>query len=93
MSHPHPSMQDLFSYPLMAALTERRTRRIPRGFSVNAGPLTHRSENEPAPLTPVRGTRAARDPGDASPGWGVGRPDRTPERDRCDAAARGGTPL
>jgi len=53
MSHPHPSMQDLFSYPLMAALAERRTRRIPRGFSVEAGPLTHTSQNEPAPLTPV----------------------------------------
>ena len=55
MSHPHPSMQDLFSYPLMSALTERRTRRIPRGFSVDAGPLTHESQNEPAPLTPARG--------------------------------------
>ena len=53
MSHPHASMQDLFSYPLMAALTERRTRRIPRGFSVNAGPLTHKSQNEPAPLSPL----------------------------------------
>ena len=47
-------MQDLFSYPLMAALTERRTRRIPRGFSVEAGPLTHTSQNEPAPLSPSR---------------------------------------
>ena len=53
MSHPHASMHDLFSYPLMAALTERRTRRIPRGFSVEAGPLTHTSQNEPSPLTPV----------------------------------------
>ncbi len=49
----HPSMQDLFSYPLMSALTERRTRRIPRGFSVKAGPLTHESHNDPAPLTPL----------------------------------------
>ena len=49
----HPSMEDLFSYPLMSALTERRTRRIPRGFSVNAGPLTHESHNDPAPLTPL----------------------------------------
>ena len=48
-------MQDLFSYPLMSALTERRTRRIPRGFSVNAGSLTHESHNDPAPLTPARG--------------------------------------
>ncbi len=49
----HPSMEDLFSYPLMSALTERRTRRIPRGFSVNAGPLTHESHNDPAPLSPL----------------------------------------
>ena len=49
----HPSMEDLFSYPLMSALTERRTRRIPRGFSVNAGPLTHESHNDPSPLTPL----------------------------------------
>ena len=42
-----PSMQDLFSYPLMSALTERRTRRIPRGFSVEAGPLTHRARTSP----------------------------------------------
>ncbi len=49
----HPSMEDLFAYPLMSALTERRTRRIPRGFSVNAGSLTHESHNDPAPLTPL----------------------------------------
>jgi hypothetical protein len=46
-------MQDLFSYPLMSALTERRTRRIPRGFTVQAGSLTHESHNDPAPLTPL----------------------------------------
>ena len=30
--------------------TERRPRRIPRGQSVNAGPLSHQSTNQPAPL-------------------------------------------
>ena len=30
----HPALDDLFRYPLLSALTERRTRRIPRGFSV-----------------------------------------------------------
>jgi hypothetical protein len=49
----HRSLQDLFEYPLMSALVERRTRRIPRGQSVNAGPLSHESHNEPAPLSPV----------------------------------------
>ncbi len=52
-THGHPSMQDLFSYPLMSALTERRTRRIPRGFSVKAGPLSYESSNQPEPLTPL----------------------------------------
>ncbi|MEP6992236.1 MAG: hypothetical protein ABJA80_14990 [bacterium] len=47
----HPSLTDLFDYPLMSALIERRTRRIPRGQSVNAGPLTHQSTNQPAPLS------------------------------------------
>lgn len=46
-----PELTDLFAYPLFAALTERRTRRIPRGFSVDAGALGHRSENAPAALS------------------------------------------
>ena len=45
------ALADLFGYPFLSALTERRTRRIPRGFSVDAGPLSHTSHNEPAPLT------------------------------------------
>ena len=47
----HPSLKELFDYPLLSALTERRTRRIPRGQSVNAGPLSHQSTNQPAPLS------------------------------------------
>lgn len=50
-SGPNPALTELFSYPLLSALTERRTRRIPRGFSVNAGPLSHQSHNAAAPLT------------------------------------------
>src|ERR1700741_452621 len=50
--HP-PSLEELFDYPLMSALVERRTRRIPRGFSVNAGALSHESKNKPAPLSPL----------------------------------------
>lgn len=50
---PHRSLQDLFSYPFMSALLERRTRRLARGTSLNAGSLTHVSENEPAPLEPL----------------------------------------
>jgi len=46
-----PELADLFGYPLFSALTERRTRRIPRGFSVDAGALSHESSNDAAPLT------------------------------------------
>lgn len=48
---PRPELEDLFAYPLFSALTERRTRRIPRGFSVDAGALGHTSANDPAPLS------------------------------------------
>ncbi|WP_392543513.1 hypothetical protein [Oryzobacter telluris] len=51
--HGHSPLKDLFEYPLMSALTQRRTRRIPRGQSVDAGPLSHESTNDPAPLTPL----------------------------------------
>ena len=49
----HPGLKDLLGYPLMSAFRERRTRRIARGVSVNAGPLSHTSTNAPAPLTPL----------------------------------------
>lgn len=47
----HPGLKDLLRYPLMSAFRERRTRRIARGVSVNAGSLSHTSTNAPAPLT------------------------------------------
>ena len=47
----HPGLADLFGYPLMSALAERRTRRIARGTSVSAADLSHVSTNEPAPLS------------------------------------------
>lgn len=46
-------LRELFAYPLMSAIAERRTRRIARGVSVNAGPLSHASQNAPAPLSPL----------------------------------------
>lgn len=49
----HPALEELFRYPFMSALTERRTRRVSRGTSINAGPLSHQSTNEPAPLGPL----------------------------------------
>lgn len=47
----HAGLQDLFSYPFMSCLTERRTRRIARGTSIDAGPLSYKSNNQPAPLS------------------------------------------
>jgi hypothetical protein len=47
----HPGLEDLFSYPLVSAFTERRTRRISRGTSVTSGNLSHTSQNAPAPLS------------------------------------------
>lgn len=49
----HPGLADLFRYPLMSALAERRTRRIAQGVSLDAGPLSHTSTNPPKPLTPL----------------------------------------
>jgi hypothetical protein len=47
----HPGLHDLFTYPFMSCLVERRTRRIARGTSVIAGPLSYNSTNAPAPLS------------------------------------------
>jgi hypothetical protein len=49
----HKGLQELFSYPLMSAITDRRTRRVARGTSIVSGPLSHTSTNAPAPLTPL----------------------------------------
>jgi hypothetical protein len=49
----HKGLQDLFSYPLMSAITERRTRRVARGTSITSGPISHTSTNKPAPLSPL----------------------------------------
>jgi len=44
-------LAELCRYPLMSALIERRTRRVARGASLDAGALSHRSTNAPAPLS------------------------------------------
>jgi hypothetical protein len=43
-------LEELFRYPMMSALVERRTRRIARGVSIQAGDLSYTSPNAPAPL-------------------------------------------
>jgi len=49
----HKGLKELFSYPLMSAIAERRTRRVARGTSITSGPIGHSSTNPPAPLTPL----------------------------------------
>lgn len=49
----HPGLAELFRYPLMSAIVERRSRRVSRGTSVVAGDLIHQSTNPPAPLSPL----------------------------------------
>lgn len=49
----HPGLRDLFAYPLMSAIIDRRTRRVARGTSIEAGPISHVSENAPSPLSPL----------------------------------------
>jgi len=47
----HPGLEDLMSYPLMAALQDRRTRRVAQGVSIKAGEISHESRNRPSPLS------------------------------------------
>ena len=47
----HRGLKELFAYPLVSAIAERRTRRVAQGISIQAGPLSHQSSNEPAPLS------------------------------------------
>jgi hypothetical protein len=47
----HAGLEDLLGYPLMSAIMGRRSRRVSRGTSVTAGPLSHESTNPRAPLS------------------------------------------
>lgn len=49
----HPLLKELFEYPFMNCLNERRTRRVAQGISLNAGELSWQSKNGPSPLTPL----------------------------------------
>src|SRR5204862_6220130 len=49
----HKGLHELFSYPLMSAIAERRTRRVARGTSIPSRPISHTSTNSPAPLPPL----------------------------------------
>ena len=52
-AHAHPGLRELFSYPLMSAIFDRRTRRVARGTSIVSGPISYSSPNKPAPLSPL----------------------------------------
>src|SRR3954451_2910170 len=49
----HKGLRELFSYPLMSAIFDRRTRRVARGTSIQSGPISHESRNAPSPLSPL----------------------------------------
>jgi hypothetical protein len=49
----HQGLHELFAYPLMSAIFDRRTRRVARGTSIPSGPISYTSANKPAPLTPL----------------------------------------
>lgn len=48
---PAHGLADLLRYPLLSAISDRRTRRICQGMSLNAGSLSYTSGKSPAPLT------------------------------------------
>lgn len=47
----HPGLEELFQYPFMSALIERRTRRVAQGVSIDAEGLSWQSKNPPSPLS------------------------------------------
>ena len=47
----HKGLDELFKYPLMDAIVDRRTRRVAQGMSIDSGPLSHTSDNPPSPLS------------------------------------------
>lgn len=53
VSSAEAGLKDLFSYPFMQCMQDRRTRRVAQGVSLVAGDLSHRSENAPSPLSPL----------------------------------------
>ena len=53
MAAEHRGLRELFTYPLMSAIFDRRTRRVARGTSIPSGPISYTSSNKPAPLTPL----------------------------------------
>lgn len=53
MAPEHRGLRELFTYPLMSAIFDRRTRRVARGTSIPSGPISYTSSNKPAPLSPL----------------------------------------
>ncbi|HUI57708.1 MAG TPA: hypothetical protein VLY04_22175 [Bryobacteraceae bacterium] len=51
LGSPARGLEDLLNYPLLSALSDRRTRRICQGTSISAGAVSHTSTNPPGPLT------------------------------------------
>ena len=45
-----PQLEELYNYPFIRALVERRSRRFPLGCEIQNGPLKYKSNKEPVPL-------------------------------------------
>jgi len=50
-SEPPELREDITSYPLLAALRERRSRRFGLGMKIPGGPLAYQSRHQPVPLS------------------------------------------
>ena len=50
-SEPPQPQEELASYPLLAALRERRSRRFGLGMNIPGGPLAYQSRHQPLPLS------------------------------------------
>jgi len=48
---PAGPLADVLRYPLLAAIAERRSRRVARGVSIDSGGLSYTSSSQPAPLS------------------------------------------
>jgi hypothetical protein len=80
MSHSRAGLDTLRTFPLLQALFGRRARRFGYGMELPSGPLAHRSQKEPLPLTATEQALLVAAATGVS-GWSFGVPfgPRTPE--------------
>jgi hypothetical protein len=49
----HAGLRDFLGYSFADAIQDRRTRRVAQGVSLEGGPLSYESANDPSPLSPL----------------------------------------